>query len=175
MPVSLQDLKTPYGRFYNKKSELRVIHQFGSRVFINKERKKLTSKLSSCAENGIAVGYTKGHKKFKVFNLETGNFQITHDCGFLDTPAGPLRRLKNSSFCSLSSCDTSLNPFPQLDLPSINFNPPSSESLCVEPTVCELPNGSEQAGASQVDNRKSEGEFCRNRSVCYDSSLLADP
>ncbi|MBW0518220.1 hypothetical protein O181_057935 [Austropuccinia psidii MF-1] len=62
-----------------------------------------------------------------------------------------------------------------LDLPSINFNPPSSESLCVEPTVCELPNGSEQAGASQVDDSESEGEFCRNRSVCYDSSLLADP
>ncbi|MBW0561857.1 hypothetical protein O181_101572 [Austropuccinia psidii MF-1] len=70
-PVSSQDFKTPYERFYNKNSELRVIHPFGSRVFINKERKKLTPNLSSCAENGIFVGYTKGHKNFKVYNLET--------------------------------------------------------------------------------------------------------
>ncbi|MBW0510859.1 hypothetical protein O181_050574 [Austropuccinia psidii MF-1] len=46
-----------------------------------------------------------------------------------------------------------------LHLPSLDFNPPSSESLCVEPTVRELPNGSEQAGASQVDDSKSEGQF----------------
>ncbi|MBW0477122.1 hypothetical protein O181_016837 [Austropuccinia psidii MF-1] len=44
MPVSSQDFKTPYEKFYNKKSELRVIHPFGSRVLINKEKKKLTSK-----------------------------------------------------------------------------------------------------------------------------------
>ncbi|MBW0539505.1 hypothetical protein O181_079220 [Austropuccinia psidii MF-1] len=173
-PVSSQDFKTPYERFYNKKSELRSIHPFGSKIFINKEKKKLTSKLSSRAENGIFVGYTKGHKNFKVYNLETGKFQITHDCLFLDTPAGPLGRLVNGSFCSLSSCDVSLNPLPQFHLSSLDFNPSLSESLHVDSTMHELLGDSEQAGALQVGDSGSEG-YCRDRSVCYDSSLLADP
>ncbi|MBW0521594.1 hypothetical protein O181_061309 [Austropuccinia psidii MF-1] len=37
---------------------------------------------------GLFLGYDKGHKNYKVFNMVTGKLQITHDCIFHDTSAG---------------------------------------------------------------------------------------
>ncbi|MBW0541978.1 hypothetical protein O181_081693, partial [Austropuccinia psidii MF-1] len=48
----------------------------------------LTSKISPQSNRGFFLGYFKGHKNYKVFNMVTGKLQITHDCIFHDTSIG---------------------------------------------------------------------------------------
>ncbi|MBW0497352.1 hypothetical protein O181_037067 [Austropuccinia psidii MF-1] len=112
-----------------------------------------------------------------------GKLQITHNCVFLDTPAGPLKWPKKIFLSPCSSYDTPLNPLPQRNLPFLNINStsplsslsPSPDLLCVDPVVHEHLGGSGQAEASQIGNRETERGVWGHRSVCYDSSLLADP
>ncbi|MBW0538085.1 hypothetical protein O181_077800 [Austropuccinia psidii MF-1] len=60
------------------------LHPFGCLVYINIDKCNISSKLAPRSNKGLFLGYLEGHKNFKVFNFETGNYQVTHDCMFLD-------------------------------------------------------------------------------------------
>ncbi|MBW0579951.1 hypothetical protein O181_119666 [Austropuccinia psidii MF-1] len=60
------------------------LHPFGCLVYININKCNISSKLSPRANKGFFLGYLEGHKNFKVFNFDTGKYQVTHDCMFLD-------------------------------------------------------------------------------------------
>ncbi|MBW0496027.1 hypothetical protein O181_035742 [Austropuccinia psidii MF-1] len=60
------------------------IHVFGCLTFFNKAKTDFKLKLESWESKGVFLGYAKGHNNYKVYNLETGKLQFSHDCVFLD-------------------------------------------------------------------------------------------
>lgn len=77
--------ETPYGRWYSRKPDLKNIHIFGSRAYIqvpDQHRRKLNNK----AEELLFVGYSEDTKAYRFLNKETNKIKISRDVIFLDDP-----------------------------------------------------------------------------------------
>ncbi|MBW0469322.1 hypothetical protein O181_009037 [Austropuccinia psidii MF-1] len=87
-PVASLHYQTPFELFFIKTPKMPNLHPFGCLVYINIDKCNSSSKLAPRANKGLFLGYLEGHKNIKVFNFETGKYQVTHYCMFLDDCPG---------------------------------------------------------------------------------------
>lgn len=75
--------ETPYERWYSKKPDLKDIHIFGSKAYVqvpNQQRQKLDDK----AMELIFIGYSMETKGYRLLDKETDKIKISRDVKFLD-------------------------------------------------------------------------------------------
>ncbi|MBW0576192.1 hypothetical protein O181_115907, partial [Austropuccinia psidii MF-1] len=101
-PVASHHFQTPFELLFGKKPKMPNLHPFGCLVYININKCNISSKLTPRSNKGLFLGYLEGHKKFKVFNFDTGKYQVTHDCMFLDDCPGYPHFLDKASPASIS-------------------------------------------------------------------------
>ncbi|MBW0555864.1 hypothetical protein O181_095579 [Austropuccinia psidii MF-1] len=101
-PVASLLFRTPFELLFGKKPKIPNLHPFGCLVYINIDKCNISSKLTPRANKGLFLGYLEGHKNFKVFNFDTGKYQVTHDCLFLDDCPGYPHFLDKASPNSIS-------------------------------------------------------------------------
>ncbi|MBW0482594.1 hypothetical protein O181_022309 [Austropuccinia psidii MF-1] len=132
-PVAFLHFQTPFELLFGKKPKMPNLHPFGCLVYINIDKCNISSKLNPRANKGLFLGYLEGHKNFKLFNLDTSKYQVTHDCMFLDDCPGYTHFLNEAS-------PDSISPFYlENDLlrrnGGLSVSPSSSEHVpCASPT-----------------------------------------
>ncbi|MBW0485536.1 hypothetical protein O181_025251 [Austropuccinia psidii MF-1] len=87
-PVESIHYWTPFELLFSKKTKMPNLHPFGFLVYIKIDKCNISSKLAPRSNKGLFQGYLEGHKNFKVFSFDTGKYQVTLDCIFLDDCPG---------------------------------------------------------------------------------------
>ncbi|MBW0524749.1 hypothetical protein O181_064464 [Austropuccinia psidii MF-1] len=98
-PVSSLSFKTPFETIFNYAPKMNHLHPFGCPVYIHVNKASLKSKLHPRAEKGFFLGYSEGHKSFRVFNSVTNKIQITHDCLFNEESQEASTHSEEDSLC----------------------------------------------------------------------------
>ncbi|MBW0465948.1 hypothetical protein O181_005663 [Austropuccinia psidii MF-1] len=101
-PVASLHFQTPFELLFGKKPKMPNLHPFGCLFYINIDKCNISLSLAPRANKGLFLGYLEGHKNFKVFNFDTVQYQVTHDCMFLDDCPGYPHFLNKASPASIS-------------------------------------------------------------------------
>ncbi|MBW0529468.1 hypothetical protein O181_069183 [Austropuccinia psidii MF-1] len=153
-PVASLHFRTPFELLFGKKLKMPNLHPSGCLVYININRCNISLKLTPRANKGLFLGYLEGQKNFKVFNFDTGKYQVTHDCMFLDDCPGYPHFSDKASPASISpfylesdllikgNNDLSVIPSSSETVPCTSPNhTPIFSPISLRPVPCTSPSG----------------------------------
>ncbi|MBW0498494.1 hypothetical protein O181_038209 [Austropuccinia psidii MF-1] len=157
-PVCLLNFETPIKLIFGSDPKLDNIHTFGCTVFIQINKLNLQTKLTPRAAKGSFLGYTEGHKNYRVYNSILKKVQIAHECLFDDEDF-----IRNKNHASSSSNLNIHNSF----IPSTSLNPQEVNQAI--PIQNKPPENSNDIKDSPIDESISDSSI----SYLQNSSPLA--
>ena len=110
IPSPILNHQTPFYKLYQQKPDYSIMIVFGSLCYTStlpSTRHKFTPRAHPC----VFIGYPKGYKGYKVYNLVTKTFQISRDVVFQENIF---------PFSSEPHDNTNIDPFPHTILPVIS-------------------------------------------------------
>ncbi|MBW0566654.1 hypothetical protein O181_106369 [Austropuccinia psidii MF-1] len=156
-PVVLIGFKIPFSLFFGKAPKTDNLHPFGCLVYININKANLTSKLSPRSNKGFFLGYDKGHKNYKVFNMVTIKLQITHDCIFHDTSVGLENRSESPEEVFTVPSVEAYAPVPVLTAAEVeDSSSVSSHGSSPSPSCAQSGHAGSQPAADAAESRLLE-------------------